>query len=159
MAPTGRQLVTRAREGDQEAFGALVDRYRDMVYGFAYHLTRDFEAARDLAQEAFVQAYLKLGQLRDPDRFPAWLRRIIAKLHRNLHVLLAVAAAHLGCPDDAVAHLQEAATPGPERPGSERWFWPYREPAADPLEEVRAHPSESLGAVADDPRAQAILGA
>jgi hypothetical protein len=74
-------------------------------------------------------------------------------------VLLAVAAAHLGCPDDAVAHLQEATTPGPERPGSERWFWPYREPAADPLEEVRAHPSESLGAVADDPRAQAILGA
>jgi RNA polymerase sigma factor (sigma-70 family) len=83
MGATDGQLVARAREGDREAFGDLVDRYRDMVYGLGYHLTHDFEAARDLAQEAFVQAYLKLGQLRDPDRFSGWLRRIATNLHRN----------------------------------------------------------------------------
>jgi tetratricopeptide (TPR) repeat protein len=77
---------------------------------------------------------------------------------RNLHALLAVAAARLGQTEEAVAHLREAAAPGPERPGSERWFWPYREPAADPLERVKAHPAELLGAVAEDPRVQAILG-
>ena len=85
MGLTNRQLVERARGGDREAFGDLVERYRDMVYGLGYHLTRDFESARDLAQEAFVQAYLKLGQLRDPDGFSGWLRQITTNVHRNLH--------------------------------------------------------------------------
>ncbi|HUW12795.1 MAG TPA: RNA polymerase sigma factor [Anaerolineae bacterium] len=85
MGLTNRQLVERARGGDREAFGDLVDRYRDMVYGLGYHLTRDFESARDLAQDAFVQAYLKLGQLRDPDRFSGWLRQITTNVHHNLH--------------------------------------------------------------------------
>lgn len=80
--PTDEQLVARARQGDREAFGELVDRYRDMVYGLGYHLTRDFEAARDLAQEAFVQAFVKLGQLREPGKFAGWLRRIATNLHR-----------------------------------------------------------------------------
>ncbi len=83
MRVTDGQLVERARNGDQEAFGDLVGRYRDMVYGLGYHLTRDFEAARDLAQEAFVQAYLKLGQLREPERFSGWLRQIATNAHRG----------------------------------------------------------------------------
>jgi RNA polymerase sigma-70 factor (ECF subfamily) len=74
--------VERVRQGDREAFGALVDRYRDMVYGLGYHLTGEFEAARDLAQEAFVQAYLKLSDLREPERFAGWLRQIAVNLHR-----------------------------------------------------------------------------
>jgi RNA polymerase sigma-70 factor (ECF subfamily) len=82
MRPTDRQLVARARQGDREAFGELVDRYRDMVYGLGYHLTGDFEAARDLAQEAFVQAFVKLGQLREPAKFAGWLRTIATNLHR-----------------------------------------------------------------------------
>jgi RNA polymerase sigma-70 factor (ECF subfamily) len=82
MALTDGQLVERVRSGDREAFGDLVGRYRDMVYGLGYHLTQDFEAARDLAQDAFVQAYLKLGQLRDPDRFSGWLRQIATNVHR-----------------------------------------------------------------------------
>jgi RNA polymerase sigma-70 factor (ECF subfamily) len=82
MALTDGQLVERVRSGDREAFGDLVGRYRDMVYGLGYHLNHDFEAARDLAQEAFVQAYLKLGQLRDPDRFSGWLRQITTNVHR-----------------------------------------------------------------------------
>jgi len=84
MGSTDRQLVERAREGNRDAFGDLVDRYRDMVYGLGYHLTSDFEAARDLAQEAFVQAYLKLDQLRDPGKFAGWLRQIVTNVHHNL---------------------------------------------------------------------------
>lgn len=82
MATDG-ELVQRAREGDHEAFGQLVDRYRDMVYGLGYHLTGEFEAARDLAQEAFVQAYIKLRQLRAPERFAGWLRQITLNLRRT----------------------------------------------------------------------------
>jgi len=84
MGLTNRQLVERARQGDPQAFGDLVERYRDMVYGLGYHLTRNFESARDLAQEAFVQVYLKLGQLRDPERFSGWLRQITTNVHHNL---------------------------------------------------------------------------
>lgn len=83
MRATDGQLVRRVLEGDREAFGQLVDRYRDMVYGLGYHLTGEFEAARDLAQEAFIQAYLRLAQLRDPGRFASWLRQIALNVHRS----------------------------------------------------------------------------
>jgi len=82
MAETDEELVQRARAGDHEAFGALVDRYRDMVYGLGYHLAGDFEAARDLAQETFVRAYMGLGSLREPDRLSAWLRGIAENVYR-----------------------------------------------------------------------------
>jgi RNA polymerase sigma factor (sigma-70 family) len=49
-----------------------------MVYGLAYHRLRNFDDARDAAQDAFVSAYLGLRQLSDPAKFPAWLRRITA---------------------------------------------------------------------------------
>ena len=83
MGFTDGQLVERVRSGDREAFGGLIDRYRDMIYGLGYHLTGDFEAARDLAQEAFIQAYLRLAQLRDPGKFPGWLRQIALNVHRS----------------------------------------------------------------------------
>jgi len=79
--PRTTELVRRARRGDRDAYGRLVDRYRDMVYGLAYHLTGHFEDARDLTQSAFLQAYSRLPQLREPERFPSWLRRITVNLH------------------------------------------------------------------------------
>jgi len=81
--PAVVELVQRARRGDRSAFGELVDRYRDMVYGLAYHLAGNFEDARDLTQEAFVRAYERLAQLREPRRFPNWLRTITANTHRS----------------------------------------------------------------------------
>ncbi|HJN15538.1 MAG TPA: sigma-70 family RNA polymerase sigma factor, partial [Armatimonadota bacterium] len=82
-ATTVVELVHAARRGDTTAFGELVDRFRDMVYGLAYHLTGDFEDAVDLAQDAFVRAYERLPQLRDATRFPGWLRQIVTNLHRT----------------------------------------------------------------------------
>jgi len=83
VSRTDGQLVQRALDGDGPAFGELVDRYRHMVYGLGYHLTGEFEAARDLAQEAFIQAYLKLAQLREPEKFAGWLRRIVLNVQRT----------------------------------------------------------------------------
>ncbi|MCA1595051.1 MAG: sigma-70 family RNA polymerase sigma factor [Chloroflexi bacterium] len=71
-------LVREARRGDAGAFSTLVDRYRDAVYGVAYHYLSNRDDAQDAAQEAFVTAYLRLGQLRQPDRFGPWLCRITA---------------------------------------------------------------------------------
>src|SRR5438876_10654301 len=70
------EIVRAVLEGSVEAYTELVDRYRNILCGLAYHYLQDFEDARDVAQEAFIQAYVHLGQLREPDRFGAWLRQL-----------------------------------------------------------------------------------
>jgi len=69
-------LVQRMRGGDRDAFTALVGRYRDMVYAAAFCYLGNAEDAQDAAQEAFVAAYCRLAQLREPDKFAPWLRRL-----------------------------------------------------------------------------------
>ena len=71
--------VRRAREGDAEAYAAIVRRFRDMACGYAYSLLGDFHLAEDAAQEAFVQAYRDLWMLSAPRAFPGWLKRIVFK--------------------------------------------------------------------------------
>jgi RNA polymerase sigma factor (sigma-70 family) len=70
------ELVAAAREGSEEAFGLLLGRYRDAVFGVAFHRLGDFEEARDVVQDVFVKVYLGLGSLRDPSAFARWLCRI-----------------------------------------------------------------------------------
>jgi len=69
-------LVERARGGDRDAFTALVGRYRGMVYAAAFCYLGNAEDAQDAAQEAFVTAYGRLAQLREPAKFAPWLRRL-----------------------------------------------------------------------------------
>jgi len=69
-------LVKRSLQGERDAFEDLVRKYQDAVYGLAFHLTGNFADAQDIAQQAFVTAYLKLAQLKDPGRFVSWLKRI-----------------------------------------------------------------------------------
>lgn len=70
------EIVRRVHEGDSEAYSQLLQRYGNAVYALAYSHLHNFEDARDVAQEAFVAAYLRLGQLREPAKFGAWLRQI-----------------------------------------------------------------------------------
>jgi len=79
-----RELIEATLAGCREAFGELVARYKDAVFGVAFHILGDFEAARDAAQESFIKAYVKLGALRQRDRFGPWLRRIAEGTARNL---------------------------------------------------------------------------
>jgi RNA polymerase sigma-70 factor (ECF subfamily) len=76
MGLTDAELVERTRAGDREAYGDLVTRYQGHVYGLAYSLAGRWEDAQDIAQETFIRAYCNLDQLREPARFPAWLRRV-----------------------------------------------------------------------------------
>lgn len=78
MAELSR-LVEMSREGDLDAFGELVRRFQDMAHGYAYSVLGDFHLAQDAAQEAFVDAYDKMGALREPAAFPGWFRRIVFK--------------------------------------------------------------------------------
>jgi RNA polymerase sigma factor (sigma-70 family) len=70
-------LVKAAQDGDKDAFGQVVRRFQDMAYASAYATVGDACLAQDIAQEAFLDAYLNLSKLRDPAAFPGWFRRIV----------------------------------------------------------------------------------
>jgi RNA polymerase sigma factor (sigma-70 family) len=72
-------VLQRAATGNADAFGLLVRRFQDMAVGYAYSLLDDFHLAEDAAQDAFVQAYQDLWQLRDPGAFPTWFRKLVFK--------------------------------------------------------------------------------
>lgn len=72
-------LVARAQVGDLAAYGEIVRRFQDMGYGYAYSILGDFHLAEDAAQEAFIEAYQCLKNLREPTAFPGWFRRIVFK--------------------------------------------------------------------------------
>jgi RNA polymerase sigma factor (sigma-70 family) len=61
----------------REAFGELVIRFQDMAFACAFAVLGDVYLAEDTAQEAFVVAWQKLAQLREPAAFPGWFKRIV----------------------------------------------------------------------------------
>jgi RNA polymerase sigma-70 factor (ECF subfamily) len=70
------ELIERARQGDGSAFGELVERYQASVFRTALAALRSPEEAEDIAQEAFVAAYQKLGDFRGDASFKTWLLAI-----------------------------------------------------------------------------------
>lgn len=72
-----RDLVERARRADREAFAVLVHQVSDSLYSVAYRILRDTGLAEDALQNALVLAWRRLPKLRDPDRFEAWIHRIL----------------------------------------------------------------------------------
>jgi RNA polymerase sigma factor (sigma-70 family) len=80
---TDTELVVSARLGDRKAFDRLVTRYQPLAQRVARGMIDNEEIARDLAQEAMLQAYLSLGQLREDSRFKSWLTGIVLNVCRN----------------------------------------------------------------------------
>ncbi len=76
-------LVDKAKLGDRQAYGELVERFRGSVYAMAVQRVRNPAEADELAQEVFVHAMRKLPQLRDARCFAGWLRRIVARMAVN----------------------------------------------------------------------------
>jgi len=72
-----RGLVEQARKGDHDAFTALVDLTLVRLDSVARLIVRDQELARDAVQDTYIRAWRDLPGLRDPDRFDAWLHRLI----------------------------------------------------------------------------------
>lgn len=91
MCPTSDRVLIRAScGGDREAFGQLVRKYQDRLYNGMVHKLGSPVDAEDVAQEAFVQAYLKLDTFRQESTFFTWLYRIALNLawtrrHRKRH--------------------------------------------------------------------------
>ena len=83
MELTDETLGGQTLKGDKEAFGQLIDRYKQSVYATAYAILKDFHQAEDLAQESFLAAYQSLGRLKDPAKFSPWLLGITRHLCLN----------------------------------------------------------------------------
>ncbi len=82
MRKSDPALLRAVLAGNVDAFGPLVDRYQEGVYALVWSMVGDFASTEDIAQEAFITAYTRLSELRDPASFPAWLRRIAANTAR-----------------------------------------------------------------------------
>ncbi len=82
MSKSDQTLIRAVLAGNPDAFGPLVARYQEGVYALVSSMVRDFPSTEDIAQEAFITAYTRLSELRDPTAFPAWLRRIAVNTAR-----------------------------------------------------------------------------
>ena len=71
------ELVTRAQEGDREAFANLATMTYGRLHRVAQNILSDVDRADDATQQAVVDIWRKLPQLRDPARFEAWSYRIV----------------------------------------------------------------------------------
>jgi len=78
-----KELLAKAKNGDLDAFGKLVERYQRRVYTVIYRFVRNHTEADDLAQEAFIRAFKAIGRfdLRYP--FSPWMYRIAINLTLN----------------------------------------------------------------------------
>jgi RNA polymerase sigma-70 factor, ECF subfamily len=80
---TTAELVIAAQEGDNDAFGALVNRFERMVQAVCWQRLRNHAEAQEASQEVFIKAFEKLDQLEEPAAFPGWLRSIAVRQSIN----------------------------------------------------------------------------
>jgi len=83
MQRSEAELIRQAKQGDAQAFGQLVAAHQHFVYNLALRTLGDPHEAEDLAQDAFVKAWLALPRFREEARFQTWLYRIVVNLCYN----------------------------------------------------------------------------
>jgi RNA polymerase sigma-70 factor (ECF subfamily) len=77
-------VLARARQGDGDAFRALVERHSRSVFRLAFRMTGNEQDAEDVVQEAFLRAYKQLGRFESRANFGTWLYRIVANCSVDL---------------------------------------------------------------------------
>jgi RNA polymerase sigma factor (sigma-70 family) len=78
------RTVIAAQAGNVEALGQLVQRTQTMAYAVAMGVVRDRALAQDVAQQSYLRAFRRLGDLQDPAAFAGWLRRIVITVAINM---------------------------------------------------------------------------
>ena len=73
-------LIAKARDGDGDAYGRLVEANQDRIYASVLRQVRDEHKAMDITQEAFIQAYRAIDTYEDRARFSTWMYRIAMNL-------------------------------------------------------------------------------
>lgn len=142
-----QQWVAQAVGGDAEAFGRIVQRHQDRLYGTVLRLVGSAEDARDLVQETFVKAYEQLGTFRGASSLYTWMFRIA--------VNASLSHRRRGKHDRAAARIE--ADNGNGQPVA--WADPAAPDPADPLmgAETEAAVQRALGELDADHRAVVVL--
>jgi len=111
-----RQLIRAALLGETSAFGAIVERYWNMVVALALSKVSDAAEAEDIAQESFLKAYSQLAGLRNPSHFAGWLSKITMQQCSNSLRRTVRCSRALGCRATPIEALEEqpamTANPG-----------------------------------------------
>lgn len=77
------ELVLLAQTGDRNAFGELVKEFENVVFAVVFRRLRNRAEAAEVTQEVFLRAMRKINQLREPERFAGWLKRIAVRMAIN----------------------------------------------------------------------------
>lgn len=75
-----RKRIKQIKKGDQEAFADIVDLYKDKIYQLCYRMLGNAHEAEDIAQEAFIRAYVNIHTFDVKKKFSTWLYRIATNL-------------------------------------------------------------------------------
>jgi RNA polymerase sigma-70 factor (ECF subfamily) len=75
-----RRIIQDVKKGDQQAFAELVELYKDKVYQISYRMVGNVHEAQDIAQEAFLRAYMNIETYDVDRKFSTWLFRIVTNL-------------------------------------------------------------------------------
>ena len=100
-------LVARTRQGEQDAFRLIFERYSRPVLSFIYDMVGNRELAEDLTQETFVRAYRGLASLRDETKLSTWLFAIAKNVARESFRTRARTDRHVDLDDEAVLDLRD----------------------------------------------------
>ncbi|TKJ37125.1 MAG: hypothetical protein CEE38_09510 [Planctomycetes bacterium B3_Pla] len=115
-AASDEEVIAATLRGEIASFGAIVERYWNMVVALALSRTADPVEAEDIAQESFLKAYSQLHSLRHPSRFAGWLSKIALQQCSNTIRQTIRCKTALGCKarplDDLSEELAETANPG-----------------------------------------------
>ena len=84
MEDSDAVAVARARAGDQDAFGLLVERHSIRLFQLVYRMTGNEQGAEDVVQETFLRAHRQLGKFESRSNFGTWLHRIAANCSLDL---------------------------------------------------------------------------
>src|SRR5713226_2811009 len=137
-------VLARARQGDSDAFRALVEQHSRSVFRLAFRMTGSEQDAEDVVQESFFRAYRQLGRFESRANFGTWLYRIVANCAVDL--MRARQARHDQARGESLD--ESAAATASDRPGPER----LAESA-----EIQRHVAEALGGLSPLERAAFTL--
>jgi RNA polymerase sigma-70 factor, ECF subfamily len=118
MPQTDAAAVALARDGDSDAFRALVERHSRAVYRLAHRMTGSPQDAEDVVQDTFLKAYRQLGRFESRANFSTWLHRIAVNCSIDLIRARAHREARYDAPDLEHCGVEDSLSAGqlsPER--------------------------------------------
>jgi RNA polymerase sigma-70 factor (ECF subfamily) len=111
-------VLARARQGDSDAFRALVDLHSRSVFRLAYRMTGNEQDAEDVVQESFLRAYRQLGRFESRANFGTWLYRIVSNC--SVDLMRSKQARHDQVRGDSLDQEGAVQLPAVDQPGPER---------------------------------------